>query len=1019
MRKKIRLFVPILMGVSLAWATFALPRSEEIKPLVDPALFSGLKFRNIGPSRGGRVTTVAGVVQEPWTFYMGATGGGVWKTVDYGQNWIDVSDGYFATGSIGAIRVAPSIPAIVYVGTGSDGIRSNVITGRGVYKSIDSGRTWTFLGLRDVGQIGAVEVHPTNPDIVFVAAIGQAFGPNPDRGVFRSMDGGKTWVKVLFVSPTTGACDLEFAPGDPMIVYASLWHGERKPWTIISGGDKDGFYRSSDGGSTWTEVKAGLPAGVKGKGDLAVSAADPKRVYILFEAQEGQGGVYRSDDFGLTFRLISTNAPLLDRPFYYCNIDADPTNADVLYVNSTSFFKSVDAGKTWTRASTPHGDNHDMWIDPKDPKVFIQSNDGGANVTRDGGRTWSTQDNQPTAELYQVAVDDQFPYWVYAGQQDNSTIMVPSLPPYEPAVGPSGFWRAIGGCETGPAVPKPGNSDIVYANCKGQFGRYNKKTGEEKRYWVGAQSLYGHNPKDLKFRFQRVSPIHVSPHDPNVVYHASQYLHRTTDEGVTWETISPDLTANEPDKQVISGSHITRDVTGEEYYSTIYAVQESRLLKGLIWVGANDGPVHVTRDGGKIWTNVTPKDMPKGGRVQNIEPSPHKPGKAYFAAYRYLLNDWKPYIYRTDDYGKTWTLLTTGENGIPKDSPTRVVREDPNREGLLYAGTEFGMFVSFDDGGHWQPFQLNLPVTPVTDIQVVRKDLVLSTMGRSFWIMDNVTPLHQIQVGGSVDPAALFVPRDAYRMRTRGSGRSNAGPEYSAPGAAIDYVLAAKSQGDLKLEIMDEAGVVIRKFGGDAGAPRLSASPGMHRFIWDMRRDAPAGGSVGPAQSSGGEGEEDFQPRRGARGPLVGPGTFQARLIVGDWSRTAGFKILMDPRIAEDGVTSADLKAQERIILDVLALQNRARETVAKVEKERTGLIAAVKAGGAAAKQAKEKLAKLETLRARLVTASGRYQQGMLLDQIGYLSSLLDGADQKPGRDAYLRLEELTAALDEIIAALR
>ncbi|MFC2161450.1 WD40/YVTN/BNR-like repeat-containing protein, partial [Acidobacteriota bacterium] len=719
MKKTLLLLFIFLFCLCSTYTLFGQTGEEESSNIsIDPSFFNGLTYRNIGPSRGGRVTAVAGIPSQPETFYMGACGGGVWKTTDYGVSWVNVSDGYFSTGSIGAIRVASSNEQIVYVGTGSDGIRSNVITGRGVYKSIDSGKTWIFLGLREVGQIGAVEIHPGNPDIVYVAALGQAFGPNPERGVFRSLNGGNTWEKVLFVSDKTGGIDLELAPDNPNIVYASLWRGERKPWTIISGGNEGGVYKSSDGGSSWKQVTTGLPQGLRGKSDLAVSQADPRRVYVLMEAPVGEGGLYRSDDYGETFQLISTYAPLLDRPFYYCNIDADPTNADILYSNSTGFYKSTDAGISWRRRSTPHGDNHDMWINPLDPNIFVQSNDGGANVTRDGGETWSTQNNQPTAELYQVAVDDQFPYWIYAGQQDNSTIMVPSLPPYSPSIGATGFWQSIGGCETGPAVPKPGNHNIVYANCKGRFGRYNKLTGQEKQYYVGASNLYSHNPRDLKYRFQRVSPIHVSPHDPDVVYHASQYLHRTTDEGVTWETISPDLTANESDKQVISGSPITRDITGEEFYSTIYAVQESTLEKGLIWVGANDGPVHVTRDDGKNWADVTPSEMPPGGRIQNIEPSPHKPNKAYFAAYRYLLGDWEPYIYRTNDYGNSWKRISTGQNGIPADSPTRVVREDPDREGLLYAGTEFGMYISFDDGEHWQKFQMNLPVTPVTDIMV-------------------------------------------------------------------------------------------------------------------------------------------------------------------------------------------------------------------------------------------------------------------------------------------------------------
>lgn len=996
----------ILFTAVLA-ALFVLVVGQEVtlyaqlpNTVYDPSLFNDLRYQCIGPSRGGRVTAVAGIVSQPSTFYMGSTGGGVWKTTDYGQSWVNVSDGYLETGSIGAIRVADSNPDIIYVGTGSDGIRSNVITGRGVYKSTDAGRSWTFAGLRSVGQIGAVEIHPSNPDLVYVAAIGQAFGPSSDRGVYRTRDGGASWEKVFFISDITGAVDLEFCPGNPREIYASMWLAERKPWTIISGGREGGVYKSTDGGDTWAHLTNGLPQDIIGKSDLAVSPADPNRVYVLMEAPVGEGGVYRSDDRGSSFRLISTQASLLDRPFYYCNIDADPTNADILYVNSTGFFKSVDGGETWQRRSTPHGDNHDMWINPNDPDIYVQSNDGGANVTRDGGETWSTQNNQLTAEIYQVAVDDQFPYWVYGGQQDNSTIMLPSLPPYSPSIGPMGFWRAIGGCETGPAVPKPGNHNIVYANCKGRFGRYNKLTGQEKQYYVGAANMYGHNPADLKYRFQRVSPIHVSPHDPDVVYHASQYLHKTTDEGVTWETISPDLTANDPTKQVISGSPITRDITGEEFYSTIYAVQESPLEKGLIWVGANDGPIHVTRDGGNTWTNVTPEDLPPGGRVQTVEPSPHKANKAYVAIYRYLLGDWEPYIYRTDDYGESWTRLTTGSNGIPVDSPTRVVREDPDREGLLYAGTEFGMFVSFDDGAHWQSFKLNLPATPVTDIKVYRKDLVFSTMGRSFWILYNLTPLHQVNEQAASSRFYLYAPNDAYRMRYSSGGRSAANPEYPSAGAVIDYYFAEEPSEAVTLEILDAAGKLIRTFSGGGAGERqvtpeqrgaragrgggqgLPISAGMHRFVWDLRHEVR---SV----------------------PMVVPGTYQVKLTVGDWSHTERFDVLIDPRIAEDGVTQSDLVAQVSLSFKVQDVLNSARATSERIREARSS--------GRLTQSQNEKL---DALQAQFVTAGGRYPQPMLINQISYLSSMIGRTDQKLGRDAYQRYDELNTSLSKIISEL-
>ncbi|MBD3414791.1 MAG: hypothetical protein GF421_10220 [Candidatus Aminicenantes bacterium] len=993
--------------------------------------FKDLKYRCVGPSRGGRVTAVTGVASKPATFYMGSTGGGVWKTTDYGQSWVNISDGYLETGSIGAIRVAPSNPDIIYAGTGSDGIRSNVITGRGVYKSTDEGKTWKFTGLRQAGQIGAVEIHPQNPDIAFAAALGHAFGPNPVRGVFRTKDGGQTWEKVLFVSEKTGAIDLELAPDNPDEIYASLWRGERKPWTIISGGEEGGIYKSSDGGDTWIKLANGLPQGLVGKSDLAVTPADPDFVFVLIEALPG-GGVYLSKDRGESFEQISTKKELLDRPFYYTNIDVDPTDSDILYVNSTRFFKSTDGGKTWTRYSTPHGDNHDMWINPRNPELFIQSNDGGANITRDGGETWSTQHNQPTAELYQVNVDDQFPYWLYAGQQDNSTIAVPSLPPYTSPTGASGFWLSVGGCETGPAVPKPGNPDIVYANCKGRFGRYNKKTGQEKRYYVGAQYMYGHNPKDLKYRFQRVSPIHISPHDPDVVYFASQFLHRTTDEGVTWETISPDLTAFEPSKQVISGTPITRDITGEEFYSTIYAVQESPLEKGVIWVGANDGPIHLTRDNGKTWREVTPPDLGSGARVQTIEASPHRPGKAYAAVYRYLLDDWEPYVYKTKDYGKSWTRLTNGENGIPVDYPTRVVREDPNREGLLFVGTEFGMFISFDDGKNWQPFQLNLPATPVTDIKIHRQDLVLSTMGRSFWILDDLTPLYQMDEQTRQTPYVLFKPRDAYRMHYWSWRRSSADPEYKPAGVFINYYLAEEISKDIKLEILDEQEKVIRTFIGRKNKPeqkslhpeswdlselhleqkgesRLPQTQGMHRFLWDLRH------------TSGWQPSDQGRGRRGyGGGPMAAAGAYQAKLTIGDWSGSQEFEVRLDPRVIKDGVTPESIQELDKLSLEIRDTLSLARLAAFRVEKALQKLTDKNKQADLQTDQAQDLKEKLLHIQKKLVTRDDiRYPQPMLIAQIQYLYSMLNRADQKPGKDAYERHKELQSQLNQYLSEIK
>ena len=645
---------------------------------------------------------------------MGTTGGGLWKTTDAGTTWKNISDGFFKSPSIGAINVYQKNPNIIYVGTGTDGLRSNLIVGKGMYKSTDAGKSWNFIGLNNAGQIGAVEIDPNNQNNVYVAAIGQPFQKNKERGLYKTIDGGKSWKKILFISDSIGIVDVELAPDNSNIIYAASWRAERKPWTIISGSLNGGIYKSVDAGNTWMKLSDGLPKGYIGKIDLAVSKEDPNKLYAMIEASDGKGGIYRSVDRGKSFKLMNSREELVNRPFYYLNVESNPKNSNILYSSANRFMISNNGGKTWKSKSTPHGDNHDIWINPNDTSIWIQSNDGGANITFNSGKTWTTQFNQPTAELYQVEVDDQYPYWLYAGQQDNSsTIAVPSRPPYGVQAGPNAYIINTGGCETGPAVPKPGNHNIVYSNCKGRFGVYNKLTGQEMQYYVGASNIYGHNPKDLKYRFQRVAPIFVSSHNPNVIYHGSQYLHKTIDDGKTWKTISPDLTAFEDDKQVISGSPITRDITGEEYYSTIYSIRESPLVEGILWIGSNDGPIHLTKDGGITWINVTPDDLNNGGRVDSVEPSHFKKEKAYVTILRYQLGDWKPYIYKTLDFGESWELIT---NGIPNNYPVRVLREDPIREGLLYAGTEFGMYVSYDDGKNWESLQLNLPVTPVTAV---------------------------------------------------------------------------------------------------------------------------------------------------------------------------------------------------------------------------------------------------------------------------------------------------------------
>jgi photosystem II stability/assembly factor-like uncharacterized protein len=969
---------------------------------IDPGLFKGLRFRLVGPSRGGRVTTVTGVPSQPKTFYMGVASGGLFKTIDSGATWTPITDGKVPLGSTGSIAVADSDPNVIYLGTGSDGVRSNVSTGRGMYKSTDGGATWKFIGLYNAGQIGAVRIHPNNPNIVWFAANGNVFKPNEERGIFKTTDGGQTWRKILFVSDMLGAMDVELQPGHPDVVYAWLSRLERKPWTIISGSKEGGFYRSTDGGEHFSRVSNGLPSDLIGKANLAVTAANPNRIYALVEAKPG-GGLYRSEDAGQSWALINSQGSLIQRPFYYTTLGADPANADLIYAGAESFFKSVDGGKTFALFRTPHGDNHDIWINPHDSQIIIQSNDGGANVSTDGGKTWSTQMNQPTAEIYGIWTDNQFPYKLYAAQQDNTTLIISSQA--EPLS--TTDWRTGPGCETGPIMPHPQNPEIVYGSCKGQYSVMNLRTGQEKNYWIGAQSLYGNPASDLIYRMQRVSPMAVSPHDPDVLYYGSQYVHRTRDRGVTWEKISPDLTAHDSCCQGASGEPITRDVTGEEFYSTLYAIAESPTEKGVIWTGANDGPFYVTRNNGKTWSNVTPPDLPRGGRVQYIEPSPHRKGSAYFAVYRWLLGDFQPYLYRTEDYGKNWKRLTDGKNGIPADWPTRVVREDPDREGLLYAGTEFGMFISFDNGSHWQPFQLNLPNVPVSDIKIFHKDLIVSTQGRAIWILDNVTPLHQLAESSKTSEIKLFKPRDGYRTRT---AAANLGP-------MIDYFLPETANQPVTIEILDSKSQVVNSYSSetpngtgrtttnrgmpgvgnagpesqpedpDAGPVRRGSPPpivtraaGINRFVWDVRHQ---------------------------QGPILPPGTYQARLKVGTTVATETFNLLMDPRVAEEGITSIDLEQQfehnmrvRTLVSDVNQLvsrvrwaQNKLKDTQHTDERMRTAL---------------------DSIANKLLTEPVRYGKPGLQAHITYLAGMTATVDQKIGHDAEERYETLRKELESL-----
>jgi photosystem II stability/assembly factor-like uncharacterized protein len=1029
--------------------------------------YQDLRWRNVGPTRGGRVTAVAGVRTQPCTFYMGATGGGVWKTENCGGDWSPIGDGQIATGSIGSIDVAESNPNVVWVGTGSAAIRSNVIIGRGAYKSTDAGKTWGLMGLEDAGQIGSVIIHPANPDIVWVAALGSPFGPNDERGIFKTTDGGKTWRRTLFVNRETGGRVLAVNYSNPDELYAGMYRGFRKGWDIISGGPatEGGIYKSTDGGETWAKLSNGLPAALIGKIDLDVARSQPRTVYAMIEAPGDEGGLYRTDDAGATWRLVNNSAELRVRPFYFNYVDVNPKNPEDVWVSSLRFHRSSDGGRTFRVVETPHVDNHGIWFNPDNPDYAIQCNDGGANVTADGARSWSSILNQPTAELYMVSVDDQHPYRLYAPQQDNSTLVVPSLPTASFGLDhPAQAWTQASGCETGGIWPTP-DGQVVWGACKGEVERFDVETGQSQGKWIYPQNRYGHHPDEIAFRFPRQTVIMLSPHDPKIVYQASHVVHRSTDDGRTWEVISPDLTAHEKEYQVVPGNPITRDVTGEEVYSTIYALAESPIERGVIWAGANDGPVHVTRDNGRTWKNVTPPGLPPGGRVQNIDASPIRKGSAYIAVYRFLReHDLRPYIYATDDYGTTWRRLTDGANGIPVNHPTRVVREDPEREGLLYAGTEFGFFVSFDNGRTWVSLQQNLPATPVTDLRVKRGDLVIATMGRSLWIMDDITPLRRLAAGrdstaaesaggtgdatrvsgptgntvggrpasaGSAQDAAqetdvplLLQPAAQVRYRRAGAGRAGTVPQYPPVALAFDYILPEGFSGPLSIEIRDSRDRLVRTLqsaGGPAagagaepmrggalrgrsGPPPLTVKTGHNRYLWDYRW--------------------------AGNGPMVAPGSYTAKLIAGGGAGANGsartpapartFEVRVDPAVLRHGVTETDLVDQQEFLLRVHEALREAAALRGRIEAAMAaaGVRPPPSPGPGEWVSATRDSHPLQALWARVVTAPGTYQQGMLIDQFANIITAEGGADQPVGRESRTRFDDLLKEMQAIGAEL-
>ena len=992
----------------------------------DSKMLKGLAYRNIGPYRGGRVTAVAGVTSQPMVYYFGATGGGVYKTTDGGANWDPISDEYFKTGSVGAIGVGESDPNVIYVGMGESPIRGNVSHGDGMYKSTDAGKTWKHVGLGDTRHIARVRVHPKNPDTVFVAALGHIFGPHEQRGVFRSTDGGKTWQKIFYRNDKAGAIDLIIDPSNPNVLYAGFWEVQRKPWTLESGGPGGGLFKSTDGGDTWTDItrNPGLPAKMVGKIGVTVSPVNPDRVWAIIEAEDG--GVFRSDDAGKNWQKVNEQRTLRQRAWYYTRIYADTQNADSVYVLNVGFYKSNDGGRTYTTIGVPHSDNHDLWIAPNDAARMINSNDGGANVSFNGGRTWSEQD-QATAQFYRVALDNDFPYNVYGAQQDNSTIKIASRTT-EFGIGPT-HWYDVGGGESGWIAPSPKNSNIIFAGSYGGLiTRYDHRTGQQRNVTVWPDNPMGAGAEAMKWRFQWNFPIVFSPHDPNALYAAGNVLFRSTNEGQSWEAISPDLTRNDKTKQGSSGGPITKDNTSVEYYDTIFTVMESPAEKGVIWSGSDDGLVYVTRDNGKTWQNVTPKDMPEWIQVNSIEASPNAPGTAYVAATMYKWDDFKPYLYKTSDYGKTWKKITAG---IPDGAFTRVIREDPNRRGLLYAGTETGMYLSLDDGESWQSLQLNLPVVPITDLAVHKreKDLVVATQGRSFYILDDLAVLHQMSDAARAD-AYLFKPEDAYRMPGGGFNFPGATTGQNPPAGAVIYYHLKEKPKDVTLEILDGSGKLIRKFtaraapevAGQGGGPfggggaRLSGEAGLNRFIWNFGYDD-ARRFPGMILWAG-----------NTTGPRAVPGAYQARLTADGKSLTQSFEIKKDPRL---DTTPEDFAKQFELLIKIRDKFSETTDAIMEirdVRKQVDDIVARVKddpKGKPVADAAKSLRDKLTAVEEELYQTKNQSNQDplnypiRLNNKLAALGGVVASADAAPTSQSYVFYEEIAGNINAQLERLR
>jgi|AntRauTorcE11897_2_1112592.scaffolds.fasta_scaffold02357_1 photosystem II stability/assembly factor-like uncharacterized protein len=997
-------------------------------PAVDSTLLQGLEYRNIGPFRGGRSVAVAGHKDQPDTYYTGFTGGGVYKTEDGGNRWVNVSDGFFKTGSVGAVVVAPSDPNVIYAGMGETCIRGNMSAGDGVYKSVDGGDTWTHVGLGETHFIGEMVVHPADPDIVWVAALGHAFGSegNEERGVFKTTDGGKTWDKVLYNGPKAGAVDIEINPINPRVLYATLWEAHRSPWEMISGGPGSGLYKSTDGGENWENIskRPGLPKGVLGKIGVAVSPVNPDRVWAIIENENG--GVFRSDDKGKSWDRVNKERKLRQRAWYYTHIVADTEDEDVVYVLNVNFHKSTDGGQSFESIDTPHGDHHDLWIDPDNGKRMVVADDGGGQVTYNGGKDWSSYYKYATAQFYHVILDNKFPYWVYGAQQDNSTLAIKNR------TAGSGIddddWHAVAGGESGYIAPDPDDPDVTYGGSYGGYmNKYNYVTKQSDRIDVWPDNPMGAGAAGLKYRFQWTFPIYISPHNSDALYATSQYVHRSMDEGMSWEQISPDLTRNEKSKQQESGGPITKDDTSIEYYNTVFSFAESPVEAGVLWAGADDGLVHISRDNGENWDEITPNGMSEA-MISIIDPSPFDAGTAYLAANRYKFGDFAPMLYKTDNYGKSWKRINSG---IPNGDFTRVIREDPNREGLLYAGTETGVYVSFDDGGKWQPLQLNLPAVPITDLRVHErdKDLVIATQGRSFWILDDLSVLHEMQDEVKNADYYLYKPETTFLF---------GGPSFSRPGVTIGqnpepgvvvyYNLKDSTDQEIQLQFLEPDDTVIRTYSNkedlegeevkksdefyeeeiDTPPDAITAKKGLNSFSWDMSY----------------EGATDIDGLQilwagSTDGPTAIPGTYKVRLLVGgEEMMEKDFEITKDPRI---DTTQEDFEAQFSLQQEITAKLDTTHKSINKIRELRAELEEMMKEDGfneqgkETAQAILDQFSDIES--ALMQTKAESYQDVLnypikLNNKLAALANTVGTGDNRPTEQQYGVYEDLANQVD-------